>query len=289
MSRSALMHALPDLGERQPAPVKSRSSVFEPLVVRASRVDEFEPLSPAGEPVASDDWPDLGGDLLQDEASEFGSELEADPFAATPEPGGFDDFAAEIDAIPSAAGPLDFAEAEQAEEPALEPLAEDPFAASLPSFGEETEAPGPVGEPAAAPDESAALKEEIEQLESAHQAAMAELVSGAIPRLKEEIVSELAGQIAPILARHLRAGAVSKAVAALTTELHGILADCEATKFELHGPQELLAAFEAVWDDPDTTFKKVSAQQPDLVARIDKTVVATRLGEFDRLIGEVLA
>jgi len=68
-----------------------------------------------------------------------------------------------------------------------------------------------------------------------------------------------------------------------------LLDDSSALTFELRGPEYLVSAFLDSWSGDASQVKAVAGDGVDLVARVDRTVVATRLSELDRLIEEAAA
>lgn len=286
MSRSDLLDLLPDFssGRRRQAP--PRAAGFEPLVQDAGSREGFTSLGmPAGFPGLSEE-PDFGGaadpfagdaalvpeiDLGEEPPSLDLSDLasdEPDPFAGltTEEP---------VDLID-------------------EPLSDEtgdlaPDMTVREDIGLDEE-PEDTGTGIAAHELlEAAHRAELNDLETAHRKEIGELVSERIPRLRDEVAEAIAAELAPILAACLREDQVDKTLNALVAEVASVLGDTNAVGFELRGPQELLSAFQEKWSDESAPAKLVPAEGMDLVARIDKTVISTRLSELDRLIQEVLS
>lgn len=292
MSRSGLFHLLPDLDREAPRPARRGRQTFEPLVVRAGMVDRFEDLDMAfgteaanGSLKSDDPFASLGESFEEsNDLSAFGdlADLSGNADLDFPDP-------AEFAASSEFADVL--AETEGVDLAALD----DPFAdAATPAFPGLAEKSGPsvADELAAATAREAAAqsahREEIDRLEKDHRAAIARLASEAIPAMREQVASELAAQIAPLLARRLRSDLVATTVAALTEEVKAILAESGAVVVEVRGSETLVSTFREQWDVDGVSVRTVVADGPDLVVRIDKAVMATRLGEFDRIIAEAI-
>jgi len=287
LSRSALLDLLPDFssgGRRQAPP---RPPGFEPLVEDAGMREGFSTLG------MSSGFPGLAGE------PDFAAG--ADPFAETPglmpeidigdEPPSLDlSDLAPAESEPGAGlgteAPIDLME---------EPFPEDAAAGPVPELGA-----GQDLAPDDDPDETAtgitahelleaAHRAEINDIETAHRKEMEELVSVRIPGLRDEVAEVIAAELAPLLATCLRDEQVTKTLDALVAEVKSALADTDAVGFELRGPQALLEAFEEKWPEGGAPVKLVAADSVDLVARIDKTVISTRLAEVDRLIQEALS
>jgi len=293
LSRSALLDLLPDFssgGRRQAPP---RAPGFEPLVHDAGTREEFSTLGmPAGFSGIS------GGSELGGTIDPFAEELGLMPeIDIGEEPPSLDlsDLAPDepgLDGGLSTEEPVDLME-----EP-VDLMGE-------PSIGETEDIPSdlPVQENVELDEEAdenangiaahelleAAHRAELNDVETAHRVEMEELISSRIPKLRDEVAEVIAAELAPLLATCLREEQVSKTIDALVAEVTSALHDSDAVGFELRGPQELLSTFEEKWPDGDAPVKLVPSDGVDLVARIDKTVISTRLSEVDRLIQEALS
>lgn len=270
MSRSALLHLLPDFSEAQPRPAPSREPGFEPLVHEALSRDEFTTLDmPAGftgldpDPFAEpeDPFADIGSDTDT-------SELD------------LPDLEADVDDLPDPFGG----------EPGLDSLYE-PEAALPPAdrpepdqgFGETDD-----GVPAHEMLEEA-HRAEIERIEAAHREALDHLVTTAIPKIKEDVVAAIAADLAPLLAGRIRADIVSHTLDSLAAEVAALLEDTDAVGFELRGPENLLSAFMDKWSGDASQVRLVPGNEIDLVVRVERSVLATRLSEVDRLLQEAMS
>ncbi|QKV19632.1 hypothetical protein [Oricola thermophila] len=281
MSRSALLDLLPDLssGDRHFAP--PRAPGFEPLVEAAGSREEFAVLGmPAGfSGVASE--PGIGSEpdscvehIMAPDIDLSGERTSLD--VATEESLANAGLTTEL--------PVDIAnEPEEADSDSVDPDAI-PHVDTSQDRGEEDVAAGlPMHELL-----EAAHRAEIGDIERAHQYEIAELFSTKLPRLRGEVVEAVAGELAPLLAATLREAQAEKVLNSFVAEIGAMLEGGEALQFELHGPAHLISAFKEMWPENDVPVKYVVADGADLLARIDKTVIATRLSEVDRLIQEAL-
>lgn len=287
MARSSLLNLLPDFSEGQSAP-RRRPSDFEPLVGAALSKEEFSTL---GMPVG---FMGLGEDTPSDEF--------ADPFAEVAEAEGLDDLGDLGDladltsgdpAIPDLQDELaDVLGELEAPEPELDAIGpplgetEDP-ALSAPGLGDIDMA---AADAIAAQEAlETAHREEIERLQQEHREAMGALLEMALPKVKQEVAEAIASDLAPLMAGRIRAGLVEKTIAALQEKIVELLDDSSVLTFELSGPEYLVSAFLDSWSGDASQVKAIAGDGVDLVARIDRTVVATRLSELDRLIEEAAA
>lgn len=283
MASSSLLDLLPDFSEGQSAP-RRHPSGFEPLVGAALSKEEFstlgmsvgfiglgdatptedspDPFAEAGEAEAGDldDLADLtSGDSglpgLQDELADVLGELEA------PMP--------DLDFPGSPVGEL---EEPIPSEPGLDDI--DIAAADAIAAQEALET---------------AHKEEIERLQQEHREAMDALLDTALPRMKQEVAEAIASDLAPLMAGRIRAGLFHQTIAAMQQKIIELLDDSSVLTFELRGPEHLVSAFLDIWSGDASQVRAVAGDGVDLVARIDRTVIATRLSELDRLIEEAAA
>jgi hypothetical protein len=286
LSRSALLDLLPDFssgGRRQAPP---RAPGFEPLVQDAGSREEFSALGmPSGFPGLSAE-PETDA-VIDPFSEEPGLMPEIDMGEESP-PLDLSDLApAESD---PAAGlnteePIDLMEEVPVEEPGdTAPDFPDQEEIGLDEESEET-ATGIAAHELL----EAAHRAELNDIETAHRREIEELVSSRIPKLRDEVVETLAGELAPLLATCLREEQVARTLDVLVGEVTAALRDSGAVSFELRGPQNLLTAFEEKWPEESAPVKLVPADGVDLVARIDKTVISTRLSELDRLLQEALS
>lgn len=278
MARSSLMSLLPDFAEEKPAPPVYSAPGFEPLVHAASSKEEFSSL----------DMP-IGFMGLEPATD---TETEIDPFAATPladdgEIGDFEDL--DIGSLEDLDLPgLDDIPAAGAAGPSVPDLPQHP-AGDLPAETglddiDQAAADGLAAQSAL----EEAHREEIERLQMAHREALDLLLKESLPKAKQEIVETLASELAPLLAGRVREGLVEQSVAALSDMVSRLLDDTAAVTFDLHGPEHLVLAFQNAWEGDAAQINPMPDESIDLVARIDKTVIATRLAEADRLIAEAL-
>jgi len=286
LSRSALLDLLPDFssgGRRQPPP---RAPGFEPLVQDAGSREGFTSLGMSAGFSGLSVEPDFGGaadpfgdqpalmpeidmgaeppsldlsDLAPEEADPTGGLGTEAPIDLIDEP--FTDEAGET--FPDLAAQEDMVLDEESEETATGIAAHELL--------------------------EAAHRAELNDVETAHRKEIEDLVSTRIPNLRNEVAEAIAAELAPLLASCLREEQVAKTLDALVAEVAAVLEDTEAVAFELRGPQHLLSAFEEKWSDGSAPVKLVPADSMDLVARIDKTVISTRLSEIDQLIQEALS
>jgi len=289
VAHSSLLNLLPDFSEGQSAP-RRHPSGFEPLVGAAMSKEEFSTL---GMPVG---FMGLGEDTPTEDF--------ADPFAETGEAdaGGLDDLGDLGDLADLTSGDTELPDLQdeladvlgglRAPEPDLDSLglpldmAEEP----MPSV------PGLDDIDIAAADAIAAQealetahREEIERLQQEHREAMGALLETALPKVKHDVAEAIAADIAPLMAGRIRAGLAEKTIAALQQKIIELLDDSSALTFELRGPEYLVSAFLDSWSGDASQVKAVAGDGVDLVARVDRTVVATRLSELDRLIEEAAA
>jgi hypothetical protein len=269
------MSLLPDFAEEKPAPPVYSAPGFEPLVHAASSKEEFSSL----------DMP-IGFMGLEPATD---TETEIDPFAAAPladdgEIGDLDIGSLEDLDLPG----LDDIPAAGAAGPSVPDLPQHP-AGDLPAETglddiDQAAADGVAAQAAL----EEAHREEIERLQFAHREALDLLLKESLPKAKQEIVETLASELAPLLAGRLREGLVEQSVAALSDMVARLLDDTAALTFDLHGPEHLVLAFQNAWEGDAAQINPMPDESVDLVARIDKTVIATRLAEADRLIAEAL-
>lgn len=286
MSRSALLDLLPDFsngGRRQPPP---RATGFEPLVQDAGSREEFSALGmPSGFPGLSAE-PELGA-LADPFAEDPGLMPEIDMGEQPPSLDLSDLAPAESDPAGglSTEEPIDLMDEPSADDADdVAPDFPDQESILLDEEAEETAAAVAAHELL-----EAAHRAELNDVETAHRKEMEELVSSRIPKLRDEVVEAVAAELAPLLATCLRAEQVARTLDVLVAEVASALRASDALGFELRGPQELLAAFEEKWTDDGAPVTLIPGDGVDLVARIDKTVISTRLSEVDRLIQEALS
>lgn len=278
MARSSLMSLLPDFAEEKPAPPVYSAPGFEPLVHAASSKEEFSSL----------DMP-IGFMGLEPATD---SETEIDPFVAAPlaedgEIGDLDDF--DVGSLEDLDLPdLDDIAAASTAGPSVPDLPHDLAGELLAETGlddiDQAAADGVAAQAAL----EEAHREEIERLQMAHREALDLLLKESLPKAKQDIVETLASELAPLLAGRVRDGLVEQSVAALSDMVSRLLDDTAAVTFDLHGPEHLVLAFQNAWEGDAAQINPMPDDSIDLVARIDKTVIATRLAEADRLIAEAL-
>ena len=280
MSRSALLDLLPDFsqGGRRSAPPRAQG--FEPLVDEAQSREGFSTLGISSGFTGFPPEPEFGA---------------PDVFGGEPEMLSDIDFGAESPALDLAGMGIDegdFAGAGLSTEASVdmmeEPADEDDFDGGD-GFGSQMEYEQDATGITAHELLEAAHRAEINDIEVAHRSQMEELVSATIPKLRADIVDTIADQLAPLLSGVLREAHLAKTLDALSARITRLLEDSEAVGFELRGPEVLLSAFSERWPEGSVSPKLVPADGVDLVARIDKSVVATRLAEVDRLIQEALS
>ena len=281
MSRSALLDLLPDLSQGRPHQHPAREPGFEPLVLEANSHEEFSSLGmPAGFTAASADHaPEI--DPFADPLSGFEDVSEQQPLDLPD----IDIDAADLPGGLSAEEPIDIlgeAAMDLGETDALPP------ADITPPAGGEEPAGGDVGI-AAHELLEASHRADIAELEAAHRDEIDRLVSTAIPKIREDVTAAIAAELVPLLVNRIRADVVDKTLQALASEVTGLLEDNDAVRFELHGPQALLSGFMEKWNGDAASVKLVAGNSPDLVAHVDRTVIATRLSEVDRLFEEAMA
>jgi hypothetical protein len=270
LSRSALLHLLPDFSEAQPRPAPSREPGFEPLVHEALSRDEFTTLDmPAG----------FTG-------------LNADPFAEPADP--FADIGSAMDA-----GELDLSGLEADVDDLPDPFGGEPGLDSL--YESETALPPAdlldLDQGSGGAEDGAAVREmleeahraEIERIEAAHREALDHLVTTAIPKIKEDVVAAIAADLAPLVSGRIRADIVTDTLDSLVAEVTALLEDTDAVGFELRGPEGLLSAFMDKWSGDASQVRLVPGSEIDLVARVGRSVLATRLFEIDRLLQEAMS
>lgn len=286
MARSSLLTLLPDFSEGQSAP-RHRAPDFEPLVGAALSKEEFSSL---GMPVG---FMGLGEDTASD--------VLADPFAEMGETdaGTLDDLGDLADLTPGGSELPDLQD-ELADVLGDLEIPDTDMDSLASSAGEPEQpassAPGLDDIDIAAADAIAAQealetahREEIERLQQEHRDALGTLLETALPKAKQEIAETIASDLAPLMAGRIRAGLVEKTVAALQGKIVELLDDASALTFELRGPEYLVSAFLDSWSGDASQVRAIADDGVDLVARIDRTVVATRLSELDRLIEEAAA
>ena len=289
MARSGLLNLLPDFSEGQSAP-RRHPSGFEPLVGAAMSKEEFSTLGmPVGfmgltEDTPPEEFPDPFTDLGEGEAGSLDDLGDLGDFADltsgdTELPGLQDELADVLGGL-------------RAPEPDLDSLG------SLMDVAEEPmpSVPGLDDIDIAAADAIAAQealesahREEIERLQQEHREAMDALLETALPKMKQEVAETIAADLAPLVAGRIRAGLAEKTIAALQKKIVELLDDSSVLTFELRGPEYLVSAFLDTWSGDASQVKAVAGDGVDLVARIDRTVVATRLSELDRLFEEAAA
>ncbi|MFZ2102079.1 MAG: hypothetical protein WAU86_16095 [Oricola sp.] len=280
MSRSALLDLLPDFsrGGRRSAPPRAHG--FEPLVEDAQSRERFSTLGMSSGFTGFPPEPDFGG---------------PDIFGGEPELLSDIDLGVETTALDLAGMGIDDGDfaggglSTEASVDLMEKPAADVDFAGVDGFGPQVEYEEEATGITAHELLEAAHRAEINDIEVAHRGQMEEFVSATIPKLRADIVDTIADQLAPLLSGYLREAHLAKTLDALSARIAKLLEDSEAVGFELHGPKDLLSAFSERWPEGSVPPKLVPADGVDLVARIDKSVVATRLAEVDRLIQEALS
>lgn len=286
MARSSLLDLLPDFSEHRPAQRQPTPPGFEPLVHAAFSKEEFTALgmpigftgvAPDPEPVLdADPFADLSG-AHTDPLGDLDDLAPAGDDLGLPDlDGELADSAAELDAP----GP----ELDLSSELALEP------GAGLPGIDASDDIDIAAADAIAAQDAiEEAHREEIERLQEAHREAMNALLNEAIPNAKREIAEALAADLAPLLAGRIRADFVETTLQALSRKVAEVLEDASAVSFDLRGPEHLISAFLETWTGDAAQIRPIPDDGVDLLARIDRNVIATRLSDFDRLIEEATA
>jgi hypothetical protein len=286
VARSGLLNLLPDFSEGQTAP-RQHPSGFEPLVHAALSKEEFSTL---GMPV---------GFMGAGPGAEPESEI--DPFAELAgtetgdldDLGGFADLTAPDTDRPDLEGELadilGGLESPEMASDSLEPLSAETDMAG-PSLAGLDDVDIAAADAIAAHEAlEAAHREEIERLQEAHREALNSLLTEAIPKVKQEVADALATDLAPLMAGRLRAGLVDTTLEALRQKMAELLDDASALSFDLRGPEYLISAFLDAWSGDASQVRAIADDGVDLVARIDRTVIATRLSELDRFIEEAVA
>jgi uncharacterized protein with gpF-like domain len=130
------------------------------------------------------------------------------------------------------------------------------------------------------------VREEIDRIEAVYQAALQDMIETALPRAREQIVDAVLDQLAPFLTRHVRDSMADRMISAMMAEISEALESQDAVSFELTGPESLLQRFREQWPDENRPAKLAVSDDIDLVARIGKSVLMTRLAEIDRTLQE---
>ena len=286
MASSSLLNLLPDFSESEPAP-RRHPSGFEPLVGAALSREEFSTVGMQvgfmglGEDTPSEDFTDPFAETAEAEAGDLDdlgdlADLTTDDSGL---PGLQDELADVLGELGSPEPDFDFpgsplgdTEEPMPAEPGLDEI--DIAAADAIAAQEALET---------------AHREEIERLQQEHREAMGALIDTSLPKMKQEVAEAIASDLAPLMAGRIRAGLVDQTIAALQNKIVELLDDSSVLTFELRGPEHLVSAFLDTWSGDASQVKAVAGDGVDLVARIDRTVVATRLSELDRLIEEAAA
>ena len=280
MSRAKLFDVLPDLMTGPPPRREARAPGFEPLVAEAAGRPDFVPI---------------------DMSAPFTGATEPDPLQADP----LQVLAGDADLSKVIDLDIDF------DGPALEPLGQpvdepmpgesDPvMPAAAPDLPDVPDLSGLPGLPESAPAipaetapadaaAGAAHNDEIARLETVYQMALHDIVDTAIPKVREDITAAIAGELAPLVATRIRGSLADHMVSALVAEVSELLVDSDAVSFELKGPERLLLSFREQWADDNPPVRLVAADTVDLVAKVGRTVLATRLADVDRLLDGVAA
>ena len=285
MARSGLLDLLPDFSEHTPTQLRQDPPGFEPLVHAALSKEDFAVLDmPVGfTGMAADAEPDSGPDPFAD--IDGG---ETDGFAdivglAAEDDAGFPDLNGDLADLSA-----DMIAADPEPGPPPVPLLEDEADLAIPEAPEDLDT-GAADAIAAQDALEAAHREEMEGLQETHREELDSLLKQAIPKAKQEIADALAADIAALLTSRLRAGCVETTIEAMTRKVTEVLDDASAVSFDLRGPEHLISAFLDTWSGDKAQIRAIPGEGVDLVARIDRTVIATRLSEFDRLIEEATA
>jgi hypothetical protein len=283
VARSGLLNLLPDFSEGQTAP-RQHPSGFEPLVHAALSKEEFSTLgmpvgfmgggNPRAKSTPSRSWPEPKPAI---------STISADLPTLTAPDTDRPDLEGELADI------LGGLESPEMASDSLEPLSAETDMAS-PSLAGLDDVDIAAADAIAAHEAlEAAHREEIERLQEAHREALNSLLTEAIPKVKQEVADALATDLAPLMAGRLRAGLVDTTLEALRQKMAELLDDASALSFDLRGPEYLISAFLDAWSGDASQVRAIADDGVDLVARIDRTVIATRLSELDRLIEEAVA
>lgn len=283
MASSSLLNLLPDFSEGQSAP-RRHPSGFEPLVGAALSKEEFSTLGMSvgfiglGDATPTEDSPDPFAEAGEAEAGDLDdlADLTSDDSGL---PGLQDELADVLGELEAPKPDLDFpgSPVGELEEPIpSEPGLDDIDIAAADAIA----AQGAL---------ETAHKEEIERLQQEHREAMDALLDTALPRMKQEVAEAIASDLAPLMAGRIRAGMFDQTIAAMQQKIIELLDDSSVLTFELRGPEHLVSAFLDTWSGDASQVRAVAGDGVDLVARIDRTVIATRLSELDRLIEEAAA
>ncbi|WP_370321225.1 hypothetical protein [Oricola sp.] len=283
MASSSLLNLLPDFSEGQSAP-RRHPSGFEPLVGAALSKEEFSTLGMSvgfiglGDATPTEDSPDPFAEAGEAEAGDLDdlADLTSDDSGL---PGLQDELADVLGELEAPMPDLDFpgSPVGELEEPIpSEPGLDDIDIAAADAIA----AQGAL---------ETAHKEEIERLQQEHREAMDALLDTALPRMKQEVAEAIASDLAPLMAGRIRAGMFDQTIAAMQQKIIELLDDSSVLTFELRGPEHLVSAFLDTWSGDASQVRAVAGDGVDLVARIDRTVIATRLSELDRLIEEAAA
>ena len=283
MASSSLLNLLPDFSEGQSAP-RRHPSGFEPLVGAALSKEEFSTLGMSvgfiglGDATPTEDSPDPFAEAGEDEAGDLDdlADLTSDDSGL---PGLQDELADVLGELEAPMPDLDFPGSPVGE-------LEEPIPSESGLDDIDIAAADAIAAQGAL---ETAHKEEIERLQQEHREAMDALLDTALPRMKQEVAEAIASDLAPLMAGRIRAGMFDQTIAAMQQKIIELLDDSSVLTFELRGPEHLVSAFLDTWSGDASQVKAVAGDGVDLVARIDRTVVATRLSELDRLIEEAAA
>ncbi|WP_306118276.1 MULTISPECIES: hypothetical protein [unclassified Roseitalea] len=158
----------------------------------------------------------------------------------------------------------------------------------FPPEADEPAAPPPPPEPSAeelaAKARVAELEAEIDNLNQAHQREVADLVAGAIAGLPGKVTQAVSAQLAGVVEAAVMDHIETRALNAFIERLGALIERENAVKVKVSGPQALLDRLRANWSAPMPLPELVAGDEVELVARVDETVLSTRLEELRAIV-----
>lgn len=129
---------------------------------------------------------------------------------------------------------------------------------------------------------------EIEELEARHGAASATLIEIRMTEMESRLTSLATAAAARILAGLLSDDIQKRSIERLAAALGEALADPDAVKVRVTGPQSLFAALAERMGERAQHLHHVEAESLDLIVDIDDRLFETRLSEWSEHLNEVL-
>jgi hypothetical protein len=130
---------------------------------------------------------------------------------------------------------------------------------------------------------------EIEQLHAELGGRAGQLIGVRLAELEQRVIGLTTASTARILAGFASDQVQERSIAALSRAISDAISDRDNIKVRVSGPASLLEALRTAIGPRADTFEYRETTSFDLSAEIDSSLFETRLAEWSRVIGEVVA